>query len=286
MPAIRRRTGATLISAHRSGRRRLVSTPFRCAAIVVMAVWSGLALAACGAPSAAPTQAVARASTRTTAPAGVHQPTAAAQAPRTTVQPVSSPPPAGSVSKTAQLVAAPAQLPAFKAESWVAQAPGPVLAVTGHDIGLNECASVDGATTWQQQGYKSSGGSSAILETYTFKSAAVATAADTGVLSGMQRCQSTSRALQTANHITADAVCAETAHTARAEAFERTWTGVQGISAAGPQINHLYIALRGSTILILHFDELNTRGSSAGTYSVRNDPAVLTMLTGLLATRA
>jgi hypothetical protein len=253
--------------------------------MMVVALSAGLALAACGTPSAAPTKAGAPASTGTTAPGGAHQPTAAPQAPRT-AQPVSGFAPDRSASKTAQFVAAPAQLPAFKAESWVAQAPGPVLTVIGHDIGLNECASIDGATTWQQQGYKSSGGNSAILETYTFKSATAARAADTGVLAGMRHCQSTSRALQAANHIRADAVCTETAHAAHAAAFERTWTGVAGMSAAGPQINHLYIALKSTTILILHFDELNTSARSAGTYSVRNDPAVLNMLTGLLATRA
>jgi hypothetical protein len=182
--------------------------------------------------------------------------------------------------------APPSQLPAFKAESWVAETPGAVLTVTGHNIGLNECASIDGATTWQQQPYESSGGNSAILESYTFVSANAASAAAAGVVAGMHRCQSTSRALQAANHIPANAVCTETAHAADAEAFERTWTGVEGISAAGPQINHLYIALKGTTILVLHFDELNVSGSASGPYSVRNDPAVLTMLASLLAPRA
>jgi hypothetical protein len=188
--------------------------------------------------------------------------------------------------RTSALTAAPAQLPAFKAESWVAQAPGPVMTVSGHEIHLNECASVDGATTWQQQGYKSSGGDSAILETYTFASRTAARAAYTNVLVGMNQCQSTSRRLQTANHIAANAACLGTAHTAISGAFERTWTGVQGISAAGPQINHFYIAMKRTTVLVLHFDELNTSAGSARTYSVRNDPAVLTMLTNLLTAHA
>ena len=58
-----------------------------------------------------------------------------------------------------------------------------------------------------------------------------------------------------------------------------------GISAGGPQINHLYIAVRGSIILVLQFDEPNTTTSS-GIYNVRNDPDVLAMLTNLLAGHA
>lgn len=177
---------------------------------------------------------------------------------------------------------APAQLPGYTTESWTAQTAGQVRDVTGHDIELNECATVHGASTWQQQAYTSSGGNSAILETYTFPAAADAQAAYTAVLSGMQSCQATSRALQTANGITADAVTQQTASATDAVAFERTWTGVEGVSAAGPQTNHLYIAERGSTVLILHFDEL-AAGATATPYDVRNDPAVLSMLTAALA---
>jgi hypothetical protein len=181
---------------------------------------------------------------------------------------------------------APAALPAFRVEGWVAHFPAPVnmaehlgYAIADHTIHLNECASVDGATTWQQQGYDSSIGDVAVVDTLTFTS----TAAYTGVLAGMNQCQSTSRALQTANHMPADAICAATAQTAHAAAFERTWTGVAGSSAGGPQINHFYVAVRGGTILALHFDQLPTGSSTAAIYNVRNDPAVLTMLTGVLA---
>jgi hypothetical protein len=189
---------------------------------------------------------------------------------------------------------APARLPDYITESWTAETAGPIRDVSGHDIELNECATVHGASTWQQQPYASSGGNSAILETYTFSTAADAQAAFTAVLSGMQTCQATSRALQTANHITADAVVQQTASASDAAAFVRTWTGVEGISAAGPQTNHLYVAAHGSTVLILHFDELGS-GSAGGTgstgstastassYDVRNDPGVLSMLTGVLA---
>ena len=175
---------------------------------------------------------------------------------------------------------APVQLPADQVESWTAQKAGPVREVTGHDIELNECATVDGAITWQQQPYLSSGGNPAILETYTFATSAAARSAYAGVYSGMRSCQATSRALQAASHITPDAVSRQTASAADAAAFERIWTGVMGISAAGPQINHLYIAMRGSTVLVLHFDEL---GKLTSPYNVRNDPAVLSVLIDVLA---
>ena len=180
---------------------------------------------------------------------------------------------------------APAQLPAYTAESWTAQGAGPVRVMNGHDVELNECANVDGAATWQQQGYLSSGGNVAILETYTFGGAAAAGTAYASVLAGMQSCQATSRALQTSAGISADASARETADSPDAAAFERTWTGVEGVSAAGPQINHLYLAVQGSTVLILHFDELNS-GTSSSPYDVRNDPSVLSMLTDALAAQA
>lgn len=161
-----------------------------------------------------------------------------------------------------------------------------MLTVTGHNIELNECASVDSPTTWEQQGYTSSSGDSAILETYTFTSAALASAAETGVVAGMDNCQATSRALQAANNVTPDAVCSQTAQTGDAAAFERTWTGVPGVSAGGPQINHLYVAVSGTIMLVLHFDQLNTTSSSAAIYNVRGDPGVLTMLTNLLTANA
>lgn len=178
---------------------------------------------------------------------------------------------------------APAQLPGYTTESWTAQSAGPVRDVSGHDVELNECATVHGASTWQQQPYASSGGNSAILETYTFSTAADAQTAYAAVLSGMQSCQATSRALQSSAQITADAVVRQTASASGATAFERTWTGVEGVSAAGPQTNHLYLAESGSTVLILHFDELTSGSTGASPYDVRNDPGVLSMLTAALA---
>jgi hypothetical protein len=190
--------------------------------------------------------------------------------------------PAANAPAAAHISVAPAQLPGYTAESWAPQTAGPVQDVTGHDVELNECATVHGASTWQQQAYLSSGGNSAILETYVFPAAADAQAAYSAVVSGMQSCQATSRALQTANGITPDAVTKQTASATDAVAFERTWTGVQGVSAGGPQTNHLYVAERGNTVLVLHFDEL-AAGTTAAPYDVRDDPAVLSMLNAALA---
>lgn len=173
----------------------------------------------------------------------------------------------------------PGQLPSYTVESWTAQAPGPVNDMTGHAIQLNECSTVHGAATWQQQPYLSSGGNPAILETFTFATSAAARSAYATVLSGMRSCRATSRALQTASHITPDAVSRQTASATDAVAFERIWTGVMGMSAAGPQVNHLYLAMRGTTVLVLHFDEL---GKQTSPYDVRNDPGVLSTLTHVL----
>jgi hypothetical protein len=176
---------------------------------------------------------------------------------------------------------APSQLPAFNVEAWTAQKTGPVEHVTGHKIGLNECATVYGAATWQQQPYvSSSGGDPAIFETFTFATAAAARSAYAAASSGMTSCQATSRALQVAAHITPDAVSHQTAGATDEAAFERVWTGVGGISADVPQTNHLYLATRGTTLVVLHFDEF---GKDPAPYDVGNDPAVLATLIGVLS---
>ncbi|WKV70878.1 hypothetical protein AW27_004700 [Streptomyces sp. PCS3-D2] len=177
----------------------------------------------------------------------------------------------------------PSDLAAVTDQPWTAQAPGPVRQITGHDIALNECASVHGAATWQQQPYLSSGGNSAVLEIYTFGTEEAAGAAYEGVRSGMSSCQATSRALQSSNRLKADAVSRQTGTAANAAAFERIWTGVEGISAHGAQTNHLYLAARGTRVLVLHFDELAERSPSVAPYDTKQDPSVLSLLTNLLA---
>ncbi|MGW2667687.1 hypothetical protein ACWC5F_06435 [Streptomyces sp. NPDC001272] len=180
----------------------------------------------------------------------------------------------------------PSDLAAVTAQSWTAHAPGPVRQITGHDIALNECASVRGAATWQQQPYLSNGGNSAVLEIYTFGTEAAAAAANEGIRSGMSSCQATSKALQSANHLTPDAVTRQTADATDAVAFERTWTGVEGISAHGAQTNHLYLAAHGTRVLVLHFDELSEGSRAAAPYNTHQDPNVLSLLTNLLAAPA
>jgi hypothetical protein len=261
-----------------------------------LAAFLGLAClagaAACGAPasvgrpSANPTtvQSGTYASTAVASPSG---PTSASVAPAAT-QPTaaaSSRAPQKASADQVRVTVAPARLPGYAVESWTAQAAGPVRVVTGHAIELNECATVGGAATWQQTSYAGSSGDSAILETYTFSAATVADTAYDAVLAGMRSCQATSRALQLADHVTADAVSKQTASAADAAAFSRTWTGVEGVSAAGPQTNHLYLAMSGTTVLILHFDELAS-DTSGTPYDVRDDPAVLSMLSNVLADQA
>jgi hypothetical protein len=220
------------------------------------------ALSASVAPSASPTR-----SSATAAPPTQLTTTAAAPSPQ--------PSPANSA-----FPLAPAQLPAFNVESWTAQKAATVERVKGHNIELNECATVYGPATWQQQSYvSSSGGDSAIFETYTFGTSAEARSAFAAASSGMKSCQSTSRALQVTAHITPDAVSHETASTADAAAFERTWTGVDGVSAYGPQVNHLYLAMSGTTLVVLQFDEF---GKEPAPYDVRDDAAMLTTLLGVL----
>jgi hypothetical protein len=245
-----------------------------------------LALAACSTQGATTAPAGAGTAPAATASASVAP---SASGDKDAVPPTHSPSEAGVSAPATQIVprpayvVAPTRLPGAVAESWNAQAPGSVRQLAGHSVELNECASVAGASTWQQQPYSSSGGNSAILEIYTFGTAAAAQSAFEAVDAGMGSCQATSRALQTANQVKPDAVCSQTASAGGAVAFERTWTGVGGISAAGPQINHLYLAESGTTLLVLHFDEFSAGGGTAGEYDVHDDPSVLTMLTGLLA---
>ena len=250
---------------------------------------AALGLAACAGPAA--TQALpasagtvsARSAAPTTAPpapsasaTGSTATAAATTQPSPSVAPSQSQP--GSANPALPL--APSQLPAFNIEAWTAQKAGPVEHVTGHNIGLNECATVHGAATWQQQPYvSSSGGDPAIFETFTFGTPAAARSAYAAATAGMKSCQATSRALQVAAHITPDAVSHQTASATDAASFERVWTGVGGISADVPQTDHLYLATRGTTLVVLHFDEF---GKDPAPYDVRNDPAVLATFIGVL----
>lgn len=175
---------------------------------------------------------------------------------------------------------APAQLPHSVGETWSAGTLEPQKVLAGHSVELNECVTIAHALTWQQRAYTGSAGDAAIEETYTFTSAGNASSAYAAIVASMNECQATSRALQSANGIDpADAIVTRTAVEPQAAAFERSWTGVEGVSAAGPQANHLYAAVRGSVLVVLHFDEFSLHPA----YDVGADAGVLHTLSTVLA---
>ena len=173
------------------------------------------------------------------------------------------------------------QLPADSAEKWVPAGTPSTRTVAGHDIGENECAKVDGAITWIQQSFSGGDGQNvAIQDTFGFTSAAAAHYAYQSAVTGMDACQQTTRALQSTNKVPADATVTETASKADAAAWKRNWTGVMGMSADGPQTNHVYFAVDGSRLIVLQFTEFP---GNAAPYDVSADPAVLSMLGAELA---
>lgn len=174
-----------------------------------------------------------------------------------------------------------ARLPAAAAQKWTPIGQPNTHAIAGHDIRENECVSVAGATTWTQQGFSGDGGqTAAIQDTFAFPSSAQARAAYQATVTAMARCQTATRAYQRANHTPSDAIVRQTARLDRSVAWERTWTGVLGMSAEGPQVNHLYLAAGGSVLIVLQFTEFP--GHTAP-YDVACDPQVLTMLDAELA---
>jgi hypothetical protein len=175
----------------------------------------------------------------------------------------------------------PTQLPAPAAEKWAAVGTPSNRDVNGHDIGENECAKVDGADTWTQQAFSGGDGQNvAIQDTFVFGSTGTATSAYQNLISGMDLCRQTTRALQAANKVPVDATVTETASRSDAAAWERSWTGVMGMSAAGPQTNHLYVAVDGTRLIVLQFTEFPDQ---AAAYDVSADPSVLSMLQAELA---
>lgn len=170
-----------------------------------------------------------------------------------------------------------AQLPDADGEIWQPTGTPVTRSVAGHDIGINECASVIGAQTWSQQGYTSAATQDpAIQDAYTFASPGAARTAYSALVDAMKSCGQASTALQRESGITPDAEVSATAAQADASAWERAWTGVQGMSAAGLQVDHYYFALRGAAVLSLQFTELTSPAKA--TYPVAADESVLTML--------
>lgn len=166
-----------------------------------------------------------------------------------------------------------AQLPDGAVMKWRSIAAVHTQTVTGRTIQINECASVHGAATWQQQAYASSYQTPAEQDVFTFASSGAAQAARSDLVAQMGGCQSQSRALQAKSHVTVDAQVTRTASTGTSSAWSRKWTGVEGLSAAGPQTDHLYAVQVGDTLAVVHFDEWASAHAAA--YSTQADLSLL-----------
>jgi hypothetical protein len=191
-----------------------------------------------------------------------------------------APPTRSSASKsgsTAPLAVSANQLPGYATQSWQPIAPAQNQPV-GHDIALNECLTVKSATTWQQQGYASSHDTPAVQDTFVFADSAAASGAYQSLLTAMGGCQTQSRGLQTKAGLTADAKVTQTAQTTTGAAWARPWTAAGGISAAGPQTNHLYLAYRGAVLTAVQITEIPGKSPANG-IDTSADAAVLATLT-------
>ncbi|MDH6137866.1 hypothetical protein P3T37_007301 [Kitasatospora sp. MAA4] len=250
--------------------------PVRHAVIAVIGALAALVAASgCGSSSSthatsatAPSAAAATTSAATPATPATPAPTAAGSS--AAAQPGSAAP--------AQLSAA--QLPDGGVEGWKPLAAARTQAVTT-GIELNECASVLGAASWQQQAYVSVFHTPAEQDVFTFPSATAAQSAYRDLQARMGSCQVQSRALQAKAHLATDAQVATTAATGAGTAWSRQWTGVEGVSAAGPQTNHLYAVQQGASLAVVHFDEW--AGTQAAAYDTRADQGVLTAIAQQLA---
>lgn len=166
-----------------------------------------------------------------------------------------------------------AELPAGSVEQWKPLAAPRTSAMT-KAVQVNECASVTGGVSWQQLGYVSTYQTPAEQDLFSFRDAASARSAYQNLLTQMGSCQAQSRALQTKSLGTADAEVVQTAGTDQGTAWSRHWNGVEGISAAGLQTDHLYAVQQGSILAIVHFDEW--AGVPAAPYSTQADGDLLT----------
>ncbi|GAA1259136.1 hypothetical protein GCM10009665_56570 [Kitasatospora nipponensis] len=172
-----------------------------------------------------------------------------------------------------------AELPANAVEQWKPLAAPRTVAVT-RAVQVNECASVTGAVSWQQLGYVGAYQTPAEQDVFGFADDAAAHTAYQSLLTQMGSCQTQSRAVQTKAQVSADAQVSQTATTDQGTAWSRQWTGVQGLSAAGPQTDHLFAVQHGKTLAVVHFDEW--AGTSAAPYSTRSDGDLLTAVANRL----
>lgn len=146
----------------------------------------------------------------------------------------------------------------------------------GHRVRLNECASAEGVTAWHEQGYISARNTPAQEDILSFPDTTGAARAFAAIQSGMEGCEDTLRKLQSGSGTVTDAQVTRTADSAQGSAWSRTWTGVIGASAAGPQINHYYLVRHGGTVVVAAFTEFGAHPADA--YDTAGDPAVVSML--------
>lgn len=165
-----------------------------------------------------------------------------------------------------------AQLPDGRAQKWKELAP-PSTRQLSQDFQLNECVTVHGAATWQQQGFISAHKTPAVQDSLAFEDEAKARSAFRKVVADMNTCEATSRALQKQYGLAADATVEQTAVADNGAAWSRSWTAVQGLSAPGAQANHVYAVQRGSVLILLHFDEWDS--AAPRTYDSEGDADVL-----------
>ncbi|MFF5470217.1 hypothetical protein [Streptomyces achromogenes] len=168
-------------------------------------------------------------------------------------------------------------LPDSEAAQWKPMGPANTRPV-GPETRLNECATVRGAASWQQQGYVSAFKTPAIEDSFTFATEAAATGAYQNLVTDLAGCQDTSREVQRKAGLTADARVERTAATADGDAYRRQWTGVAGMSAPGAQTNHVYLVRRGATVTVLQFTEMRTASGPRHSYDIRDDRATLATL--------
>ncbi|MEU9419618.1 hypothetical protein [Streptomyces sp. NPDC048272] len=171
------------------------------------------------------------------------------------------------------------KLPAHKSLGWKADGPLASQNLNGQRIEVNECATVTGATLWQQQGYLSSDKNSAGQQLFGFPTAAAAKSALDRLLADMKGCQAATRKLQASEKVTQDAVVTATATTQNAAAWSRRWTGVGGIATGAPDTEHLFAVQQGDHLTLFQFGERSDRPTAP--YDTGDDPAMLAALTDL-----
>jgi hypothetical protein len=171
----------------------------------------------------------------------------------------------------------PQSLPNAATAAW--QATGGLVVMTlptSGGVGLGECAKVTGATAWHEQAYASAQNTPAQEDIFGFANDAAAAQAYQAITADLNACQQTSRDVQQQAGKPVDAIVTATASSPQGRAWSRTWTGVAGASAAGPQTNHYYMVQHGATVIVAAFTEFGANPPHR--YDTAGDDAVLSML--------